>query len=292
MMGASINAKSQLNVVLLALTGFGNPVLKALLGDARVRLQAVFTVKYPNPFPYYAEDHLVDLCAARRVTCYYGVKVSSPEGLAQMRRHAPDLILVATFKQILTSAVLALPRLGAVNLHPSLLPRFRGPCPTNAALLSGVSVTGVTAHYVTDELDAGNILLQRTHLIAPDEDDGQLRRRLAQLAGAMTPCVIDLFAGARAPAGFPQPHCLATPAPRPAVEDGYLETAPDAVAVCRRVRGLTPLPGASILVQGERVPVTGCTATDDARDPGVYPSDGFVDFVTGHGAVRLATRRR
>lgn len=95
-----------------------------------------------------------------------------------------------------------------------------------------------------------------------------------------------------APAGLPQPHHLATPAPRPAMEDGSLETAPDAVTVCRRVRGLSPLPGASVLVGDHRVAVTGCHVIEDARPPGIYPGGQFVDLVLADGAVRLALGAR
>lgn len=277
----------RITVVLLALTGFGNPVLKALLTDVRVQVGAVFTVKYDRPFPFYAEQHLIDLCAARGVTCYHGVKLSSTDGLVLLSQHAPDLILVATFKQMLAPTVLALPRLGVVNLHPSLLPRYRGPCPTNAALLNGDQSTGITAHYVVEEMDAGNILLQRALLINSDETDGTLRRRLAELAGTMTPQVIGLFMGPQTPAGLPQQHTRATPAPRPAVEDGYLETAPDVVTVYRRVRGLNPLPGTSVLVNDERIAVNGCAVIDDGRTPGVYPHLDCVDLVLADGAVRL-----
>ncbi len=187
-----MSTDGKLNVVLFALTGFGNSVLNALLDDDRCRVSAVFTVKYKDPFPFYPEQQLGDLCAARDVSCHFNVKVGSPEGLALLRAYAPDLIVVATFKQILSGEVLSIPRLAAVHFHPSLLPRYRGPCPTNAALLHGDSATGVTAHYVTEGLDEGNSLFQRSTVIDETDNDGRLRKKLTLLAAKMVPELITM----------------------------------------------------------------------------------------------------
>src|SRR5439155_21596260 len=123
------------------------------------------------------------LCAERGVPCHLGLKVSRGEGLERLRSLAPDLILVATFKQILSQEVIDLPRRGIVNLHPSLLPRHRGPCPIQAALLAGDERTGVTAHFLTREPDRGDIVLQREVGIEESDTDGSLRRKLHSAAG-------------------------------------------------------------------------------------------------------------
>jgi methionyl-tRNA formyltransferase len=284
--------RHQLNVALLALTGFGNTVLAALLADSRVRVGGVFTVTYPGPFPYYPERQLVDLCASRGVTCYHDLAVSQGDGLAALERLAPDLIVVATFKQMLRTPLLALPRLGVVNLHPSLLPRHRGPCPTQAALLAGDRTTGVTAHYVDERLDEGDILLQRTLEIDDHDDDGRLRQRLASLAASMVPDLVGLFAGGTRPSGRAQDHAQATLAPRPDPEQGHLERAPDAEAARRAVRALTPYPGASVLVGAERIAVDSAQVLADTRPPGIYPQDDTVDLVFETGAVRLFCKQR
>lgn len=277
----------KINVVLFALTGFGNAVLKALLADPRVHVRAVLTVKYSAPFPHYAEQHLNVLCDERQIPWFSGVKVGSAEGIGLLRQFAPDLIVVATFKQILTQNVLDVPALGVVNFHPSLLPRFRGPCPTNAALLSDEPVTGVTAHYITPGLDEGDILLQRSVDITAIENDGRLRHLLANTAAEMVPALVDLFAGFTRPAGTVQDHQLATPAAKPAVEDGYLETARDIAVVCRKVRALNPVPGTSILVGTQRVAVDRSETLPDTRPDGLYESAHAVDLVINAQAVRL-----
>jgi methionyl-tRNA formyltransferase len=282
-----MDGSDRLNIVLFALTGFGNPVLEALLKDARVNMEAVFTIKYDHPFPYYEERQLIELCSERGVACYYGVKVGSDTGMELLRKHSPDLIIVSTFKQILTQNVLSLPRLGVVNLHPSLLPRYRGPCPTQAALFNDEEVTGVTAHYVTDKLDEGNILFQRSIAISEVDNDGQLRQKLANLAGEMIPELIGVFASFTKPAGTPQDHSLASLAPRPTVEDGYLELAVAMHTIRRKMRAFNPLPGTSILVGHRRVGVDRYELFRDNRADGLYDNNSSIDLIIDSQGIRL-----
>ncbi len=282
-----MNKKRNLNIVLFALTGFGNPVLKALLIETRVNVRAVVTVKYANAFPYYPEQHLDQLCGERGVACYHGIKVSSPSGIELVAAQQPDLILVATFKQILKRSVLAVPELGVVNFHPSLLPQYRGPCPSNAALLNGEQETGVTAHYVTEGLDDGDILLQKAIAIREQETDGQLRGRLSDLCGNMVPDLIDLFDGRSRPVGIPQDHSRATLAPKPTVEDGYLEADFDISTICRKVRALNPIPGTSILLEDRRVAVDRCELFQDSRADGIYVDAGAIEIISNAEGIRL-----
>lgn len=286
-----VNA-GRLKVILFALPGFGNPVLNALLQDHRVQMEAVFTVKYDQPFPYYPERQLTDVCYEQGITCYAGVNVSSPVGLECLTKHAPDLILVATFKQILKAPVLQLPKLGVVNFHPSLLPRYRGPCPTNAVIANGETSTGVTVHFVTEQLDAGNVLLQRSIHIPDSFYDGQLRQKLAQLSGEMVPEVVALFADHRRPEGSPQDHQWATFAPKPTTEDGYLDWTDDINAISRKLRALNPIPGTSILIGDKRVWVDRFEVFGDSREHGLYADDNFIDLVRNNRAIRLFKKFR
>jgi methionyl-tRNA formyltransferase len=282
-----MDGSDNLDIVLFALTGFGNTVLKALLKETRVNVGAVFTVKYNHPFPYYEEQQLMELCSERGVICYHGVKVGSDVGMELLREHSPDLIIVATFKQILAQNVLCLPQLGVVNLHPSLLPRYRGPCPTCAALYNDEKVTGVTAHYVTEKLDEGDILFQRSIPIGEVDNDGQLRQKLARLAGEMVPELVGMFTGIAKPAGIPQDHRLASLAPRPTVEDGYLELATDVHTIRRKVRACNPLPGTSVLIGDRRVAVDQFELSQDVRADGFYENDNSIDLIIDAQAIRL-----
>lgn len=279
--------EGRLDVILFALTGFGNPVLEALLKDNRVNLQAVFTIKYDTPFPHYAERQLLELCQEKQVVCYHNVKVGSEEGIGLLHKHSPDLIIVATFKQILKRNVITLPSLGIVNFHPSLLPHYRGPCPSNAALLNDDAVTGVTVHYVTEGLDEGDILLQRFLDIGEQDNDGILRKKLARLSGEMIPELVDLFSGFTKPIGISQAHAAASLAPKPTVEDGYLESTSEIENIRRKMRALNPLPGTSIQVGAKRIPVDRFDLSTDSRLDGLYESETAVDIVRASHAIRL-----
>jgi UDP-4-amino-4-deoxy-L-arabinose formyltransferase/UDP-glucuronic acid dehydrogenase (UDP-4-keto-hexauronic acid decarboxylating) len=277
----------RLNVILLALTGFGNTVLEALLRDARANVEAVFTVKYDYPFPYYEERQLIELCRERGIVCYHGVSVCSNEGIELLCKHSPDLIIVATWKQILKENVLRLPTRGVVNFHPSLLPHYRGPCPTNAALHNDDQVTGMTIHYVTDRPDEGNILLQRSIVIGNTDNDGQLRQKLARLAGELVPELVGMFSASTKPAGTPQDHSLVTLAPKPTVEEGYLERAMDINTIRRKMRAFNPLPGTSILIGNRRVAVDRFERFQESRTDGIYDNGHSIDLVINSEAIRL-----
>lgn len=278
---------NRLKVVLFALTGFGNTVLASLLEDDRVDVGAVFTVKYDHPFPYYQEQQLIEFCSQRQVSCYHDVNVNSSEGLALVGKHAPDLIIVATFKQILKETVLSLPKLGVVNIHPSLLPNYRGPCPTNAAILNDEKTTGITIHYVTETVDEGNVLVQRSLGIGKEETDGELRQRLASLAGEMMAELIGKFAGTNKPVGTLQDHSRASHAPRPMAEDGYLEQAKDVHIIQRKIRALNPIPGTSILVGDRRVAIDRFEVLQNNGADGIYENGNAIDLIMGSQTIRL-----
>lgn len=276
-----------MRVVLFALTGFGNTVLKALLKDPRVEVEAVFTTKYDHPFPYYQERQLIELCSERGINCHFGVSVCGDQGMDLLRKYQPDLILVATFKQILKENVLRLPELGVVNFHPSLLPRYRGPCPTNAVLLNHERITGVTIHYVTEKLDDGDILQQRSITINETDNDGRLRQKLAKLAAEMVPELVEMFAGFNKPVGTPQDEHVACYAPKPTLEDGYLESEFDIQKIQRKIRAFNPLPGTSILVRDRRIPVDRFELIECDHTDGYYETSDTVEVFLETQAISL-----
>lgn len=238
-----------MRIVLLGLTGYTNEVLPAILADERLKLSAVFTRRYDSSFPYYPIPQIHEVCACLRIPCHTNLRVTSGAGFELLRSCEPDLILMTGFDQILTKPVLDLPRLGVVNMHPSLLPRFRGADPIQAALLDDAVETGVTFHYAVPEIDAGNILVQATYRIATEETNASLRLGLAQLAANHLPRVIDLFAGKDRPAGTAQ-QGSPSPATRRFVERVVLDESLDLHELHRIVRAVNPYPGAIVRVRG------------------------------------------
>ena len=180
-------------------------------------------------------------------------QVNAPEVVAGLRRLAPDLVVLAAYGQVLGPEVLAAARVAPLNVHPSLLPRYRGPAPVAWALLRGERETGVTIIRMTEEVDAGLILAQEATAIGEEETAGELEARLARLgAGLLTRTLARLeeaLAGAR-PQG-PPPRLGSARAPRLTKADGLVDWSRPAEEIRRRVRGLSPWPGAySFLGQG------------------------------------------
>jgi methionyl-tRNA formyltransferase len=170
-------------------------------------------------------------------------KLKQPEAMEQLRAWQPDLIVVAAFGQILKKDVLDLPRFGCVNVHASLLPRWRGAAPINAAILAGDEETGVTIMKMDVGLDTGPMLSMKRIRIEPDDTAGSLFGALSTLGADLLietlPAYMD---GKLTPQ--PQPEEGATYAPMLKKEDGRLDFTKSAVELARRVRAMNPWPGA------------------------------------------------
>jgi methionyl-tRNA formyltransferase len=169
-------------------------------------------------------------------------KIGSPQSVAALTSWGPDVIVVAAFGQILPSAVLALPPLGCVNVHASLLPRWRGASPIQAALLAGDAETGVTIMLMDKGLDTGPILSQRSVPIRPDHTGGSLGDELAVLGASLLVETLPRYsAGVLVPQ--PQQESLATVAPRLSRSHGRLDPREAAVRLHRQVIAYSPWPG-------------------------------------------------
>lgn len=170
-------------------------------------------------------------------------KLRQPEAVQQLRAWNPDLIVVAAFGQILKPEVLDLPRFGCLNVHASLLPRWRGAAPINAAILAGDEEMGVTIMKMDAGLDTGGILAQRAFRLSPDVTAGAAFDALSALgADLLLESLPDYLAGKLTP--VPQPEDGVTYAPMLKKEDGRLDFARPADELERRVRAMNPWPGA------------------------------------------------
>lgn len=170
-------------------------------------------------------------------------KLRQPEALRQLREWNPDLIVVAAFGQILRPEVLELPRFGCVNVHASVLPRWRGAAPIPAAILAGDEETGVTIMKMDQGLDTGPILAQRLIRLHPDETAGSLFQTLSTLgADLLLDTLPDYLSGKRIPQ--PQPEEGVTYAPMLKKEQGRLDFTREVNELERQIRAFNPWPGA------------------------------------------------
>jgi len=181
-------------------------------------------------------------------------KLREPEAMEQLRAWSPDVIVVAAFGQILRQDVLDLPAFGCINVHASLLPRWRGAAPINAAILHGDEETGITIMKMDIGLDTGPILSQRSVRIKPDETAGSLFETLSQLgADALLETLPGYFAGEIAPR--PQPEDGATYAGMLKKQEGELDFSQTAAELERKVRAFNPWPGTYFDWDGGRLKV-------------------------------------
>lgn len=183
---------------------------------------------------------------------YQPERIREPEAVERLRRLQPDLLVVVAYGQIIPRSVLAIPRLGAINVHASLLPRHRGAAPVAHAILGGDSETGVTIMRMDEQLDHGPVLATSATVIAASEDATELTSRLAGLGAELLVETLEHLEEIKA---VEQDHGAATVAPRFRREDGQLEWGIGAREIDRRVRALQPWPGVTLPTKRGRVKV-------------------------------------
>ena len=211
------------------------------------------------------------------------------------RRHiadlAPDAIIVAAYGLFLPEDTLAVPGLGCLNIHPSLLPRHRGPSPVATAILEGDRTTGVTIILLDEDMDTGPILAQRQTPIAPDETCDNLTDRLFDIgANLLTATLHQWSAGQIEPT--PQNHANATITQRLQRSDGHIDWNRPADSIARQIRAFTPWPGTSTTWRGKTLKILQAQPIGAPRHnhpPGkIIPlEDSGVAITTAHGALRL-----
>jgi methionyl-tRNA formyltransferase len=214
-------------------------------------------------------------------------KIKDPQSIEEIRRLTPDVIVVVAYGQILPRDVLEIPRLACLNLHASLLPRWRGAAPIQAAIAAGDSETGITVMYMDEGLDTGDILLQREVAILPDDTGGSLHDRLAQIAPEALLEALGFLAAANAPR-IPQDNGRATYAPKLKREHGQIDWSESAEAINRKIRAYNPWPGAFMKLGGQNLKIFSASLVDLNGQPGeVLRNDKDLIVATGKGALSL-----
>jgi methionyl-tRNA formyltransferase len=262
---------------------FALPTLRALL--ARHEVVAVVT----QPDRPAGRGQRLEMPAVKRLAQAGGLPVVQPARLRdpgwpeKLGAFAPEVAVVVAFGQILPRAVLDVPARGSINVHASLLPRYRGAAPVAWAIIRGERETGITTFQMDAGMDTGPLLLQRGTAIGPDETAGELAARLAELGAAV--CLETLE---RLPAltPIPQDPAAATLAPRLRREDGILDWTRPAAELAARVRGVNPWPGATVHTPAGRLLVWRARAVAGRGAPGVLARAGATLAIgTGEGLL-------
>jgi methionyl-tRNA formyltransferase len=218
-------------------------------------------------------------------------RIKERQAIEEIRALKPDVIVVMAYGQILPRDVLEIPKITCLNLHASLLPRWRGAAPIQAAIAAGDGETGITVMYMDEGLDTGDVLLQRTIDILPIDTGGGLHDRLAGIAAETLLESLDLLAKGNAPR-TPQDNSLATYASKLKREDGKIDWSDPADGIERKIRAFDPWPGAFMAIKTngtQKLKIFSATIVDLQGKPGEILSSQNA-FVVAAGKDALSLR--
>lgn len=248
-----LKASNYLRVVFWGTPDFAVPTLRALLAS---RHQVVGVVTQPDK-PRGRGQQVSD-SPVKELALAHGLPIAQPERLKTpdfadtLGSWRADLGVVAAYGKIIPETIINLPRLGMINVHASLLPKYRGAAPVHRAVIDGEPETGVTIMRIVKELDAGAMFAKVTRTIGPDETSDSVERDLAELGAALLVQVVDQMAAGTA-REEPQDASRFTLAPRLTKEEGVIDWTLPAAAIHNRVRGLYPWPHAYTYLDGARL---------------------------------------
>jgi methionyl-tRNA formyltransferase len=236
-----------MRLVMMGTGSFAEPTFEAVLGGPH---QVVGLVTQPDRptgkergSTRQARRGMKDLAAERNIAIYQPESINTLEGVETLKSWSPDLLVVAAYGQILSKDVLATATQGGINVHASLLPKYRGAAPIAWAIYHGETRTGVSIIKMSINLDAGAILAQESIDISPEETAGELEGRLSPLGAQLAVKVIEQITAGTAQ-GIPQDKSQASKAPKLTKEHGLIDWSRSAIQVQHQVRAMQPWPTA------------------------------------------------
>lgn len=277
-----------MRVIFMGTPDFSVPVLQALV-DAGHEIAAVYC-QPPRPAGRGKKDRPspVQLRAeALGLNVRYPVTLKSVDAQAELAAFNADVAVVVAYGLILPQAILDAPRLGCLNIHASLLPRWRGAAPIHRAIMAGDTQTGVCIMQMDAGLDTGPVLLREATDIAADETTGGLHDRLSAMGASLVVTALDQLPMLTATA---QPQGGVTYAAKIDKAEARVDWAQPAAVVDQLIRGLSPFPGAWCEVSGERLKLLGSRVVDGTGQPGEVLG-GFA-IACGQGAVEVTQAQR
>ena len=275
-----------MRIVFMGTPDFAVPSLKALL-EAGHEIAAVYT----QPDKPKGRGHKLlpppvkELAMEHNIPVYQPVTLRKPEAIEELRALEPELIVVAAYGKILPVDALNIPPRGCINVHGSLLPKYRGAAPIQWAVLNGDKVTGVTIQQMGEGVDTGDMLSKAETEIGPDETSGELFDRLMVLGAEL---LIDTIEKLDTIVPEPQDHTQATHASMISKEMGAIDWTKPAQVIHDQVRGLNPWPAAYCTVDGKRMKIFRTQIVAAMGEPGVVTSlNGEMTVFCGENAVQL-----
>jgi methionyl-tRNA formyltransferase len=240
-----------------------------------------------------APSEVKRLALERGVAVLQPASLRDPAAQSQIAKVDPEIMVVAAYGLILPQQVLDIPRLGCINVHASLLPRWRGAAPIQRALLAGDARTGISIMRMDAGLDTGPVLMQEACPIGEEDTAGSLHDRLAALGARICVRALDALE-AGSVAASPQPEREASYAPKIRKDEAQIDWHQAAASVQRQVRAFNPTPGAGARLRGAEVKLWACSVTSGAGSPGevLSASESGLLIACGEGAVMVTELQR
>ncbi len=278
-----------MRVVFIGTGEIGVPTLQALMRSGEHQVIGVVT----QPDKPVGREQRIEPPPIKRALIGTKMSILQPERIKdrqsseEIRALAPDAIVVMAYGQILPCAILEIPAIACLNLHASLLPRWRGAAPIQAAIAAGDRETGITVMYMDEGLDTGDILLQRKIDILPTDTGESLHDRLAQIAPKALLEALQLLAKNNAPR-IPQDNALAIYAPKLTRHDGKIDWSEPAEIIERKIRAFNPWPGAFMELDGRNLKIFSASIVNLSGKPGeILRSEKEVVIAAGKDALSL-----
>ncbi len=281
-----------MRIVFIGTGEIGVPTLQALLRSSEHKLTGAVT----QPDKPVGRAQRIEPTSIKRALAGTKISILQPErikdqqAIEEIRALQVDAIVVMAYGQILPREVLEIPRIACLNLHASLLPRWRGAAPIQAAIAAGDPQTGITVMYMAEGLDTGDVLLQRGIDILPTDTAGSLHDRLAQIAPDALLEALQMLAKGNAPR-TPQDNSLATYAPKLTRDNGKIDWLEPAEIIERKIRAFNPWPGAFTEIaspEARKLKIFSAAIIDFSGKPGeTLRSDKELVIAAGKGALSL-----
>ena len=282
-----------MKIVFMGTPDFAASSLQALY-DGGYDVAAVFTQpdKPKNRGKKLSKSPVKELAEAHGTAVYQPATFKDGQAVETLREIGPDLIAVVAYGKILPDSVLNIPPMGCINIHGSLLPKYRGSAPIQWSVLKGEKITGVTSMYLASKMDAGDMIFKKTLEIGDYETAGELFDRLAPLGAQLLCETIDSIAAGTAPR-IPQNEEEATYAPPLKKEQAELDFSESRADIINRIRGLDPWPVAVAELGGVRLKIFKAQPDDEAAagQPGeiVYADKRGIGVSCGDGVLRISS---
>lgn len=286
-----------MRIIFMGTPDFAVPVLQSLINSRHEVVAVVTQPDRPKGRGKNMQFSPVKECAlAHNIPVMQPVNVSVPEVIDELRAYEPELIVVVAFGQFVTKKIREMPKYGCINVHASLLPKYRGAGPIQWAVINGEKESGVTTMYMCREIDKGDMLLKDTVMLDPKETGDSLHDKLSMMGGPLLLKTIDQLEDGSA-VRIPQCEEESTYAPKLEKTMGNIDWTMDADRIERLVRGLNSWPGTFTKIHGKTVKIWDCdvvcqealTESQAAATPGtviISEKDQLI-VKAGNGALSL-----